>query len=444
MKLTLHRADQVGGCITEIESDAGTRLIIDLGHNMPKGDTPAPDKYDEPGAIENLVKGAAAVLYTHNHADHIGFFSRVPDDIPQYLGRLATRLMMLRFETLAKYDRFRDTAGESLRKLKQFRHYREGKSFKIGDISVTPFCVNHSATDSYMLLIKCDGKTLLHTGDFREHGYPGCRMRKILDQYGIAGNVDVLITEGTNLGSDPEQIISEPEVSACFEEIFNRRKNVFVLCPAQDADRLQAIYSACYDDGRYKPLVCETLQKESMMAIAKASRGGKLYRFKENRLYDFTRHAPRLIEKMKETGFVMLIRNNSIFTRWIQEVVAFCKKEETTFVYSSFRGYIDPEDECFSQKTWDFIQPLIEHSTPCLDDDSLFDYNHTTGHASTTSLREICELVAPRTAIIPVHRNPESDFRSLGLSGGLDSKIVEGNACLDGIAITFDWPCGKD
>ena len=81
---------------------------------------------------------------------------------------------------------------------------------------------------------------------------------------------------------------------------------------------------------------------------------------------------------------------------------------------------------------------MIEHSTPCLDDDSRFDFNHTTGHASPTSLCEICELVAPRTAIIPVHKDSDSDFRSLGLSDGLNSKIVEENACLDGITITFD------
>ena len=38
MKLTLHRTNQIGGCITEIESEAGTRIVIDLGHNMPKSD----------------------------------------------------------------------------------------------------------------------------------------------------------------------------------------------------------------------------------------------------------------------------------------------------------------------------------------------------------------------------------------------------------------------
>ena len=41
---------------------------------------------------------------------------------------------------------------------------------KIGDMTLTPIRVNHSAFDSYMFLIEAEGKRVLHTGDFRTHG----------------------------------------------------------------------------------------------------------------------------------------------------------------------------------------------------------------------------------------------------------------------------------
>ena len=74
MKITIHRGqNQIGGCITEIESGSGTRILIDLGHNLPEGDTPSEDKYDIPENMDELLKGCSAVLYTHYHGDHLGF-----------------------------------------------------------------------------------------------------------------------------------------------------------------------------------------------------------------------------------------------------------------------------------------------------------------------------------------------------------------------------------
>ncbi len=36
MKVIIHRgAHQIGGCITEVQSDNGTKIIIDIGENLP-------------------------------------------------------------------------------------------------------------------------------------------------------------------------------------------------------------------------------------------------------------------------------------------------------------------------------------------------------------------------------------------------------------------------
>ena len=82
----------------------------------------------------------------------------------------------------------------------------DGKPIKIKDITVTPFTVDHSAYNAYMLLIEAEGKKILHTGDFRNHGYKGVLLPKTLKRI---GKIDILITEGTTLSR--EQIKSQTE-----------------------------------------------------------------------------------------------------------------------------------------------------------------------------------------------------------------------------------------
>ena len=83
MKITLHRPHQIGACITEIESNAGTKIFIDLGHLLPDGDKPSDDKLATKDAIDKLTAGAAAILYTHNHADHVEVCNLVDESSPQ-------------------------------------------------------------------------------------------------------------------------------------------------------------------------------------------------------------------------------------------------------------------------------------------------------------------------------------------------------------------------
>ena len=78
MKLTIHRGiDQIGGCITEIAT-AKAKIIIDLGHNLPKAHEEQNDEFDSAEAVAKLFDGVNAVFYTHNHSDHIGLFRHVP------------------------------------------------------------------------------------------------------------------------------------------------------------------------------------------------------------------------------------------------------------------------------------------------------------------------------------------------------------------------------
>ena len=444
MQVILHRGiDHIGGCITEIQSASGARIFIDLGHLLPEGDKPAEDKLANRQAIEELTRGASAVLYTHNHGDHVELFDMVPDTIPQYIGHLAAELMQLKLSRLSNLKEQHDACVEKIGKLSGFRHYKENESFRIADFTITPYFVSHSATDSYMLKVQCDGKTLLHTGDFREHGYLGKGLRPALNRFNIAQNVDILIIEGTNVDQINKPVKSEWDIRKAFEKIIASRKNVFIFCSSMDADRLESIYSANYRKLRpWKTLVCDKYQEKVMLTIEESTRGkGPLYKFRDYPIYTLEYNLDRnkrLLESMEKKGFTMLIRKSDTYSRWLERILPFCKKEETSFVYSMYRGYVEEGMGGFSKETFDFIQPLVDKSTPVLDPKSKYDYNHTSGHASMQSLKEICEIIAPKTAIIPIHKSPEADYHSLGLPKELEGKIVEEDTYIDDIYITIN------
>ena len=201
MKILIHRgANQIGGCITEIQSAKGTKILIDLGHNLP-GELDQEDKFDDPANLSALLDGISGIIYTHNHGDHLGFFHQVPETIPQYIGQMSRDVVLnildesLNKATRAERKSLIEEIGYKELRLKSFRTYVSGQAFNVEDIKIMPYFVSHSAADSHLLLIECDGKRVVHTGDLREHGFLGKGLETVLRQY--LTDVDVLITEGT-------------------------------------------------------------------------------------------------------------------------------------------------------------------------------------------------------------------------------------------------------
>ena len=77
MKVTIHRGThQIGGCITQIESNSGTKIIIDIGENLPSQNNQEKDEIK----IKGLTYGEPefdAVFVTHYHGDHIGLYRNI-------------------------------------------------------------------------------------------------------------------------------------------------------------------------------------------------------------------------------------------------------------------------------------------------------------------------------------------------------------------------------
>lgn len=432
MRITLHRPNQIGGCITEIVSSKGTRIFVDLGHNLPKGDQESEDEYASEKAITDLIGDARAIFYTHIHGDHFELFRYVPDWIDQYIGPLAHEIIMTKYRHMSNATELKENCLKCLKKLELFKEYRKGRPITIDDITVTPFQVSHSSADSYMLKIKCDGKTILHTGDFRGHGYMGNGIYKVIDKFHIAGNVDILITEGTNVDNNTKSILPEYVLKKEFKEVFRQYKNTFIICSSTDADRLESIYSANKESVR-RPFIVDTYQKDILCLIDKYAENEKLlYHFNIDDICSYSPSVEKMDNMMRCHGFVMLLRCSEKFQSYLDKILPWCKPEETCLVYSQYHGYIDKREgnTAFNQKLYDFVEQFRERG--CFVKEDL----HTSGHASKQDLVRLCEQVNPKV-IIPIHKDEKADFASI-LSDELRARVCEYEYSMDGVDISLD------
>lgn len=432
MRITLHRPNQIGGCITEIVSSKGTRIFVDLGHNLPKGDQESEDEYASEKAITDLIGDARAIFYTHIHGDHFELFRYVPDWIDQYIGPLAHEIIMTKYRHMSNATELKENCLKCLKKLELVKEYRKGRPITIDDITVTPFQVSHSSADSYMLKIKCDGKTILHTGDFRGHGYMGNGIYKVMDKFHIAGNVDILITEGTNVDNNTKSILPEYVLKKEFKEVLRQYKNTFIICSSTDADRLESIYSANKESVR-RPFIVDTYQKDILCLIDKYAENEKLlYHFNINDICSYSPSVEKMDNMMRCHGFVMLLRCSEKFQSYLEKILPWCKPEETCLVYSQYHGYIDKREgnTAFNQKLYDFVEQFRERG--CFVKEDL----HTSGHASKQDLARLCEQVNPKV-IIPIHKDEKADFASI-LYDELRARVCEYEYSMDGVDISLD------
>ena len=425
MKIRIHRGSrQIGGCITEIQSDRGTRILIDLGHNLP-GESANDDEYDDPSRLSELLDGVSAVVYTHNHGDHLGFFDKVPTHVPQYIGEMSREVACnILGESLdkairAKREPLIEEIVNKVVKLKSFCTYASGQPFRVGDISITPYFVSHSAADSHMLLIECDGKRVLHTGDLREHGFLGKGLEKTLRKH--VGQVDILITEGTMLSRDEEQTKTESEIQSIMGDLMAKYKYVFVLCSSTNFDRLAGLHKA---NARFRgrPFVCDVYQNEQFKTLTNYSgKHSDLYVI--NDAIEMSLRKVNLHKRMTERGFTMIVRDNPTFRKWIGYLRLLLNPAETVLVYSQYKGYLNDQP-----KLQEFVKMF----------DCNVEYIHTSGHATRKTLAKICAIVNPKSAIIPIHKSSDSDLRTLDISDELKNKVVDITTIINEINILID------
>jgi ribonuclease J len=420
MQITIHRGiDQIGGCITEIATET-TKMFIDLGHNLPQGDKPVEDKNANHEAIERLTKNCSAIFYTHYHGDHVDLYKYVPETIPQYIGEIAKQVMICKSKILAKHPETTNITEKDVENLETFKTFKAKDKIKVGDICVTPYFVSHSACDAYMFLIEAKGKSILHTGDFREHGYLGKGLIPTIETYIAKRGIDVLITEGTMLSRLHEKAKHENDLKIEATALLKKYKYSFVLCSSTDIDRLATFHEASKKSG--KSLLYDNYQKEILQIFTDNAKSD-LFKFDNARFYKH-RHEKQF-KLLKDKGFCMLIRSSKIET--VKDLLKSLPQEDTLLIYSMWDGYINEKvknGENIVQGMLD-IWHLFENKQII----------HTSGHATAETLTRVCELVNPRTAIIPIHSEHSADIFNLEMSAELKAKVIMASCEKDNIAI---------
>jgi len=165
--------DEIGGSCIELKTK-NTTILLDYG-------TPLQDTSKQVKITDNID----AILISHPHQDHFGEIVNIETTTPIYCGELSLELM-----NATKIF----TGNEILEN--NFQLFEAWKSFKIGDFEVTPYLVDHSATDAYAFLIEADGKKVLYSGDFRANGRKSKLFDKMIKDKNLR-NVDILLTDVT-------------------------------------------------------------------------------------------------------------------------------------------------------------------------------------------------------------------------------------------------------
>lgn len=386
VQLTVHRAThQIGGNCIEIAAGDGARIILDVGRPL---DAPNDAKDLLPKTLD-LTAPALGVLISHPHQDHYGLLEEVPVHWPVYCGAPTAELIQL-------------TSGIFGKPLaRDFRPWQSGRRFQVGPFSVTPYLTDHSAFDAHMLLIEVSGKRILYSGDFRTHG----RKSKLVERMMASPpeDLDVLLMEGTNLGSD-KPCITESKLEADFEALYRATKGrVFVAWSAQNIDRTVTLYRACLKAGRILVVDLYTAEVlEKLAAFGKLPQPGwpamkvvitrafaRMYRRKGQEAFVERMAAHGLSAKALAAAaekWVIMVRPSLVRD---YEPAGVTPTVDDAWSWSMWRGYLQNEEGACLQQWFDDAGAVASHI-------------HTSGHAAPTDLRAFAQSMQARW-LVPIH-----------------------------------------
>jgi ribonuclease J len=386
LTLTVHRGTrQIGGSCIELVHPQGDRIILDAGRPL---DAPEGATGLLPASLDRTRP--ATVLISHPHQDHWGLVNELPASWPIWTGSNSAKLIAV----------VGDLTRHPLTRTFETWNSRSGP-FTVGPFTVTPILTDHSAFDAYMLLIEGAGKRVLYTGDFRRHGRKSVLVDRIMAK--PPADIDVLLSEGTNLGAD-KPLKTEKQLELDFIELFKRTKGrVFVSWSGQNIDRTVTIYRAAKRTGRtlaidlYTADVLDRISKRNRLPrpgfpnlkVVVTRRLASNYRSQGRA--DFIEriaHAGHGIsaKRLKGGRHIIMLRGTLIDDYQRAGVVP---TAEDAYNYSMWRGYLsDPHQSAALE--W------------CRAAGAEIAYIHTSGHASPADLRAFAAAVRPKM-MVPVH-----------------------------------------
>lgn len=390
MHVCIHRGShQIGGSCVEVVQD-GQRILIDLG--LPLDADNNESRYlPAVSGLDGKDPTLLGILITHPHMDHFGLLAHIPPSIPVGMGAAARRILTCAAPFLP--DSWSAPASGW--------DYQSGQTFDVGTFRITPFLVDHSAYDSYSLMIESGGKRLLYSGDFRAHGRKAALFDRL--KATVAGKVDAMLLEGSSLGrlNDDQKFPTENDVEAQLTQVFSDTEGLaLVHTSVQNIDRIVSIMRAAKRTGRrlvidlYAAAVLEATGNERIPQsnwpdVALFIPQSQRVQIKENSWFDLLkRHASNriYIEHLQQAS-----EKTALLFRPLHRFELERGKCLTgaAYIYSQWEGY-------WEQGAYDKVKIWLDRHS--ISKQSI----HTSGHASPADLKDFVTAVAPRK-VVPIH-----------------------------------------
>jgi ribonuclease J len=417
------------------------------------------------------------IIVSHAHYDHAGGLSLVRHDMPVYMHQHAQMILYLwqymsgrttnqfidviqqMSRAPKKHGKEKFVRGEEATLPRDIRLFKNEINFKIKDINITPYLVDHSLPGSCAFILETsDGKVAI-TGDYRLRG------RRKQDTEGFleaAKDVDFFLTEGSLLHFD--HYGTEEDVTDIIAELSKDRDLVAVTYPPRDLDRILSIYNACAKTGRM--LVIPPDQAKLLQAFNGVNGYPKLSNkyigvllkpkgkglvddedfedlidadyYKWERPYlDFNKWDPKRCHESKPTRislediadnqdkFLLYVyqsdmisffskikpRKNSLYIRshpapWTKEMEV--REDQLIYILKSFEIYHGQQKDCL-------VELYLEGRKRDLfsQGESIMrnvHQVHVTGHMNRKETREVIRSLNDKTVIIPYHSMNLRDF----------------------------------
>ncbi len=424
--------NEVGKNITlfEYKNDI---ILVDCGLAFPDDDMPGIDlvipdfSYVEKNA--DRIKG---IFITHGHEDHIGSLAYLLKkvNIPVYSTRLTNGLIIGKLKEHGLY-------GSA-----KLNEVKAGETVKLGEFQVEFIHVNHSIPDAVGFAIKCEGGTVVHTGDFKIDSTPIDGGMIDIARFSELGKEGVLcmMADSTN-AERPGYTESERKVGDSFELLFKKaaKRRIIVATFASNIHRVQQIIDVAEKYGRKVALSGRSL--ENVVAIS--SELGYL------KVPDGILIKLDMINKYNDEQIVLITTGSqgepmSALTR-----MAFSDHRKVAIGpndYVIISATPIPGNEKTVGKV---VNELMKHGAEVVYE-KMYDV-HVSGHACREELKLMLSIIRPKY-FIPVHGEQKhlQKHAELATSIGIDKKniIIADNGtqvemCDEYIKTIANVPAGK-
>ena len=392
MEICIHRGSkEIGGSCVQVEA-GGESILIDAGMPLVSGpETPAMPATLDTSSVHGIV-------ISHPHQDHYGLLPWMPTT-PVLMGTAARRILRAA-APFVRRPAF-NVDGASL---------IDRQTISLGPFHITPYLVDHSAYDSYALLIEANGQRLFYSGDFRMHG----RKRKLVERLMASPpeKIDVLLLEGTTVGraghAAPK---SEETIEDDLTGIFRETPGIVLAhVSAQNIDRLVSIFRACLKTNRI--LIVDLYTAEILAATGNSS----IPQSDWNRIALCIPQRQRL--QIKRGGLFEVLEQHSqhrIFLKsiaknpggyalifrelWMRDLERATCLDGACLIHSQWDGYL--REERFREiDAW-----RQAHAMP-------FYQVHTSGHACPDDLKRFVCALNPKK-LVPIHSEAPERYREL-------------------------------